>query len=108
MIDDLEPHEHDALPSVQHAELIPMMEAFVSGASRSREFVAQMEGSFATSPLDEDERFSDLQLALALFGAGKREDDERMLAAECRYALRLLFLTHGRSDSGPRIADKKE
>ena len=77
-------------PSIQYRELIEAMEAFVSGSRRSRDYVRHMEGLFATSPLDEDERFSDLQSALALFGAGEREHDERMLASECRYTLRLL------------------
>jgi hypothetical protein len=49
-----------------------------------------MEGEFATSDLDNDERFSDLQYALAMFGASDREYDEKMLAEECKYALRLL------------------
>jgi hypothetical protein len=71
-------------------QLIQMMDAFVAGESRSRDFVGKMEGEFATSGLDDDERFSDLQLALAMFGAGDREDDEKMLAGECRYALRIL------------------
>ena len=75
---------------LQHRELIEAMEAFVSGASRSRDAVRRMEGLFATSPLDDDSRFSDFRDALALFGAGKREHDEQMLASECRYALRLL------------------
>ena len=77
-------------PSIQCRELIEAMEAFVSGSRRSRDDVKRMEDLFATSPLDDDQRFSDLQLALALFGAGGREHDERMLASECRYALRLL------------------
>jgi hypothetical protein len=76
--------------SIQHRELIQAMEAFISGASRSHEAVKRMEGLFATSPLADDSRFSDLQSALALFGAGEREHDEQMLATECRYALRLL------------------
>lgn len=67
-----------------------MMDAFVSGKSRSRDFVEQMEGEFATSDLDDDERFSDLKLALAMFGAADREHDEKTLAGECKYALRLL------------------
>jgi hypothetical protein len=71
-------------------KLITMMEAFVSGQSRSRDFVRQMEGEFTTSDLDDDERFSDLHLALAMFGAADREADEKMLASECKYALRLL------------------
>jgi hypothetical protein len=75
---------------IQHQELIEAMKAFVSGASRSRDAVRRMEGLFATSPLDDDARFSDFQSALALFGAGKREQDEQMLSSECQYALRLL------------------
>ena len=73
----------------KYQKLIAMMEAFVSGQSRSRDFVSQMEGEFATSDLD-DERLSDLELALAMFGASGREHDEKMLASECKYALRLL------------------
>ena len=42
------------------------------------------------SDLDDDERFQDLQLALAMFGASEREADECMLAGRCRYALRVL------------------
>ena len=76
--------------ATKYQKLITMMEAFLSGQSRSRDFVRQMEGEFATSDLDDDERFSDLQLALAMFGASDREYDEKMLAGECKYALRLL------------------
>ena len=78
------------LMDLTKTKLIQMVEAFIAGASRSRDFVSQMEGEFAASGLDDDERFSDLQHALAMFGAGSREDDEKMLADECRYALRLL------------------
>ena len=77
-------------PTTKYQKLIGMMEAFVAGQSRSREFVEQMEGEFATGDLDDDERFSDLQLALAMFGASDREYDEKMLTGECKYALRLL------------------
>lgn len=66
------------------------MDAFISGSRRSQDDVRRMEGLFATSTLDNDVRFSNLQEALAMFGAGKREHDEQMLASECRYALRLL------------------
>ncbi len=80
----------ESASTVKYQKLIGMMDAFVSGQSRSRDFVGQMEGEFATSDLDDDERFCDLQLALAMFGAGDREDDEKMLASECKYFLRLL------------------
>ena len=51
--------------TTKYQTLIEMMEAFVSGQGRSRDFVRQMEGEFATSDLDDDERFSDLGMALA-------------------------------------------
>ena len=71
-------------------QLIQMLDAFVAGESRSRDFVRKMEGEFAASGLDDDERFSDLQFAFAMFGAADHDDDEKMLAGECRYALRIL------------------
>ena len=67
-----------------------MMGAFVAGEGRSRDFVGKLEGEFAACGLDDDDQFSDLQMALAMFGAGRPEADEKMLADECRYALRLL------------------
>ena len=76
--------------SAKYQKLIVMMEAFVAGQNRSRDFVREMEGEFGMSDLDDDERFSDLQLALAMFGASDREHDEKMMASECKYALRLL------------------
>ena len=58
----------------EYEKLVQMIETFVSGSDRSRALVAKIEELFATSPLDDDERFSDFQSALSLFGAGKRED----------------------------------
>jgi hypothetical protein len=49
-----------------------------------------MEAEFVAWGLDDDEQFRGLKLALAMFGAGDREADEKVLAGECRYALRLL------------------
>jgi hypothetical protein len=80
----------EAASKTKYHKLIGMMDAFVSGQSRSRDFVGQLEGEFATSDLDDDERFSDLQLALAMFGAAGREQDEKVLAGACKYALKLL------------------
>lgn len=74
----------------RYQQLIRMMDVFIAGESRSREFVRNMEGEFAACGLDADERLRDLQLALAMFGAAGSEYDEKMLAAECRYALSLL------------------
>ena len=67
-----------------------MMDAFVTGQSRSRDFVNQIEGEFAAIDLDDDQRFSELQLALAMFGSGESEADETMLSGECKDALRIL------------------
>jgi hypothetical protein len=78
------------LMDLTKTKLIQMIDAFIAGESRSRDFVGQMEGEFAASGLDDDERFSDLQYAFAMFGAGSREDDEKMLVDECRCALKLL------------------
>ena len=88
----------EAESKTKYQKLIGMMDAFVSGESRSREIVGQMEGEFAATDLDDDERFRDLQLALAMFGAAEREHDERILVGECKHALRLL-----RKD-GPRVS----
>jgi hypothetical protein len=74
----------------KYQKLIGMMEDFVSGQSRSRDFVCEMESEFATSDLDDDERFNDLQLALAMIGAADHEHEQKMLVGECEYALRLL------------------
>jgi hypothetical protein len=72
-----------------------MLNAFVAGGDRSREFVGKMEGEFADCGLDDDDRFSDLKIALAMFGAGDQAADEKMLGDECRYALRLIQETPG-------------
>jgi hypothetical protein len=74
----------------KYQKLIGMLEAFVAGQNRSRDFVSQMEGEFATSDLDDDGRFGGLRYALAMFGASDREYGEKMLAEECKYALRIL------------------
>jgi len=78
------------LATTNYQNLIAMMEAFVSGQRRSRDFVSQMEGEFANNDLDNDERFGDFTLALAMFGAAESEYDEKMLADECAFAMRLL------------------
>ena len=42
--------------ATKYQKLVTMMEAFVSGQSRSRDFVNQMEG-FATSDLDDEDDY---------------------------------------------------
>ena len=74
----------------RYQQLIRMMGAFVAGDDRSRAFVDKMEGAFVACGLEGDEQFKDLQLSLAMFGARERESDEKVLADECQYALRVL------------------
>jgi hypothetical protein len=68
--------------------LVDLMEAFVSGQDRSRRHVREMEGEFAQQ-LDQDERFEDLQYALAMFGADGYDMEDR-LVRECAWALKTL------------------
>jgi hypothetical protein len=72
----------------QLTRLIEFMEAYVSGKDRSRSMVQEMEGAFVLS-LDDDQRFEDLQFALAMFGADGF-DMENRLVEECRWALKTL------------------
>ena len=67
-----------------------MLKAFIAGEDLTREFVRRLEGEFAACGLDDDDRFADLQYALAMFGAGARADDEQLLTTECRRALALI------------------
>jgi hypothetical protein len=71
-----------------------MMDAFVAGECRSPDLVGMIEAEFVAWALDGDEQFRGLKLAIRMFGAGDREADEKVLAGECRYALRLLRGNH--------------
>ena len=74
----------------QCPELIRMMDAFVAGEDRSLDLVGMMEAEFVAWGLEDDEQFRGLMLGIRMFGAGDPEADEKVLAGECRYALRLL------------------
>ena len=82
----------ESASKARYQKLIRMLEVFVAGESTSHEFVREMDGEFWASELNEDDRFSDLLMALDMFGVPARDFgcDEKMLASECRYALRLL------------------
>jgi hypothetical protein len=71
-------------------QLVQMMEDFVANRNRSRAFVSRMGGEFIFCGLNNDERFRDLLLALAMFGGGEREEDEKILDSECQQALKML------------------
>jgi hypothetical protein len=71
-------------------ELVRMMDAFVAGKDRSRDLVGMMEAEFVAWGLEDNEQFRDLKFAIRMFGVGDREANEKRLAGECRYAVRLL------------------
>jgi hypothetical protein len=72
----------------RYQRFLDLMEAFVAGRDRSQRHVREMEGEFAQQ-FDEDERFEDLQYALAMFGADDY-DMEDHLVKECAWAIRTL------------------
>jgi len=76
--------------TAQYQQLVRMMDAFVAGEGRSRDFVKKMEDKLAACGLDDDDQFSDLQLVLAMFGPETGSRRGRLLVSECRHALRLL------------------
>jgi hypothetical protein len=68
-----------------------MMESFVAGENRTRQFVGELVGEFAACGLDDDDRFTDLQYALAMFGnPDYLSVDEKYLAAEFQRALTII------------------
>jgi hypothetical protein len=69
-------------------KLVTMIERFITGDCRTRDSVRDLESCFAACGLDDAEELADLQLALAMFGAGSRREDEDVLERECRYALK--------------------
>jgi hypothetical protein len=70
-------------------KFIDMLEAFVAGTKRSREFVREIDEEFYACGLHEEDELHGLQLALDLFGVPKGQYgyDEAELSAECRGAL---------------------
>ena len=82
----------ESASKTKYQKLIRMLEAFVSGESTSHEFVRELDGEFWTCGLNEDEQFYDLLIALVMYRVSTKDFgyDEKMLASECRCALRLL------------------
>jgi hypothetical protein len=74
-------------PQNEYQTLAAMLEAFVSGQQRSREYIQSLETEFARH-VDEDSRFEDLQYALAMYD-GHSANVELLLTAS-RNALRQL------------------
>jgi hypothetical protein len=72
----------------RYERLVELMRVFVSGRDRSPDHVREMEGEFAQR-IDDDERFDDLEYALAMFGADDC-DMEDQLVKECAWAIRTL------------------
>jgi hypothetical protein len=65
--------------------------AFVAGRDRSREDVAAIESEFARR-VDGDQRFSDLQYELAIYGADDFPGDAALIK-ECEWVLQLLQIS---------------
>lgn len=78
------------MPSGNSLRLQQLMEIYVSGRDRSAPHVREIEGEFVAEGLDDDDRFSDLQYALAMFGADGRDDIEQLLVRECGWAMKTL------------------
>ena len=57
----------------KYQKLIRMLEAFVAGESTSHEFVREMDGEFWACELNEDDRFSELLMALDIFGVPAKD-----------------------------------
>ncbi len=71
-------------------KLVTMIERFVVGDCRTRDFVRDLESCFAACEFDDTDELADLQLALAVFGASSRQQDEDALERECQHALKIL------------------
>jgi hypothetical protein len=72
----------------KYQRLVRMLGSYVAGENRSIQFVRDMNVELWATGLNDDDRFSDLVVALDLFEDFGR--DEMALASECQYALRLL------------------
>jgi hypothetical protein len=81
-----------SVSTTKFQQLIQMMEIFVSGENTSLEFVRQMDAEFWACGLNEDDRLSDLMMALDMFGVPPEGfgTDPKELASECQYALKIL------------------
>lgn len=82
----------DATPKAKYQNFIRMLEEFLEGKNTSLKFVKEMETEFWACGLNEDDHFSDLMMALDMFGVPAKDFgyDEKILVSECRGALRLL------------------
>ena len=67
---------------------VELLEAFVAGRNRSRQHVSAIEREFAQH-FDDDPRFLDLKIELAMFGADDHPGDAALIK-ECEWALKLL------------------
>jgi hypothetical protein len=74
--------------SAKPSRLVEMLTAFVEGKARSLSFAGEIETEFARTGLDEEEDFSELQHALALYRG--TEADEQVLEREARWAIQQL------------------
>ena len=73
-------------------QFVKSIDQFMSGSKRGKIFVGEIEGLFAEL-FDDDDQFSDLQYALAMFGAGDIEYDESMPIKEFKRAKKIISAT---------------
>ncbi len=74
-------------PVSKFSGLVHMLESFIEGKDQARGtvFVREIEGEFARLGLDDDEEFSDLRHAFAMYRG--REEDVRDLKSEATFAV---------------------
>ncbi len=90
--------------SEKYSVLVQMLERFIEseGEPRGTTFVREIEGEFARTGLDEEEEFSDLQHALAMYRG--YEEDVRTLKHEASFAVRRLSARSARSRTRATLA----
>tara|TARA_R110001592_G_C12959892_1_gene732203 strand:- start:642 stop:905 length:264 start_codon:yes stop_codon:yes gene_type:complete len=72
------------------SQFVSAMNSFIDGERRGKNFSNEIESMFSEL-YDEDERFENLQYALAMFGAGVTiEADEEMLIKELKHAKKII------------------
>jgi hypothetical protein len=95
-------------PSSKFSGLIQMLEAFIEGKDQARGtiFVREMEGEFARLGLDDEEDFSDLQHAFAMYRG--HDEDVRDLRSEATFAVRRLASQSAEQNAAGQPATRLE
>jgi hypothetical protein len=88
------------IPESKYSKLVRMLEAFVEGRGQTRGTITvrEIEGEFARLGLDEEEEFSDLQHAFAMYRG--HEADIRHLKTLATVTIRRLATRYKRPNQG--------